>query len=114
MKTTYIASSNMATNGTAIGSDSERDVVVKSVIIGAPVSGGSITFYTITNPVGGASTNIAAKITLPTFSTTNVNPGVYVLNFGPGGLVLNEGGNVVIDQTMQVTVNWETMNDPNA
>ena len=110
-QTTYINASNTATNCTALGTDNERDVVVDKVIIGLPVNAGNIWIYKITNPINAATTNIAVKITLPTFSTTNVNPGFYIIDFGPEGLLLNEGGNVIIDQTMQVTVVWHLLSE---
>lgn len=106
MRTTFVSASNTATNGVALG-NAEDDVRVFKVIVGLPVNAGNVWLYNITNPVGSATTNIAAKITLPTFSTTNINPGVYVLDFGPYGLPLPEGGNITIDQTMNVTVVWE-------
>ena len=106
MVSTFIASSNTATNGQALGS-ADQDIRVMRILVGTPVSGGNIYVYNITNPVNGATTNIAAKVTLPTFSTTNINPGVYNIDFGPEGLPLNEGGNVIIDQTMNVSIVWE-------
>ncbi len=112
MQVLYQAGTNTATNGTALGTDSERDVIVEKLIIGLPVSAGNIVLYTISNPIGSSSANIACKITLPTFSTTNINPGAYVFDFGPGGLPLNEGGNLQIDQTMNVTVLWHYLDDP--
>lgn len=111
MTTTYIPSSNTATNGTALSSTFGDDVRLFKLIVGAPVSAGNIFIYSINNPVNGASTNIAAKITLPTFSTTAPNPGVYVLDFGVEGLQLNDGGNIIIDQTMQVTAIWGLNDD---
>lgn len=110
MRVTYQAGTNTATNGTALGQAGE-DIRVYKLIVGAPVSTGNIYFYTITNPINGATANIASKITLPTFSTTNVNPGVYVVDFGSEGLPLGEGGNIIIDQTMQVTVIWNLASD---
>ena len=107
MKTTYIASSNTATNGVALGG-TEDDVRLFRLIIGAPVASGNITIYSITNPVNGASTNIAAKITLPgSLPTTGAITSGNVIDFGPLGLPLNQGGNIIIDQTMQVTAVWE-------
>lgn len=106
MQVLFQAGTNTATNGTAIGS-AEQDVVVKKLIIGSPVSAGNIWLYKITNPLNASTANIAAKITLPTFSTTNINPGLYVLDFGPEGLPLNQGGNLIIDQTMNVSVVWD-------
>lgn len=87
----------------------EEDVRVYKLIIGTPVNAGNIYLYNITNPLNGSTVNIATKITLPTFSTTNINPGVYVVDFGPDGLPLPEGGNLLIDQTMNVTVMWELL-----
>lgn len=107
MNVTYIPSSNTSTNGTALAADSEADIRLLQLLVGAPVSAGNITIYSISNPVNGAATNIAAKITLPTFSTTNINPGLYKIDFGPLGLPLAEGGNIIIDQTMQVSAVWE-------
>lgn len=108
MQATYIAASNTATNGTALGADTQSDVRLFKLIIGAPVASGNITVYTINNPVNGATTNIAAKLTLPaTLPTTGSEVGGVVKDFGPKGLPLAQGGNIVIDQTMQVTAIWE-------
>lgn len=113
MRTTFAASSNTATNGVALSGDSTADVRVYKLIVGTPVSAGNIWLYNITNPVASATTNIAFKATLPTFSTTNINPGVYQIDFGPEGLPLTSGGSLVIDQTMNVTVVWEETGDSN-
>lgn len=108
MQATYIASSNTATNGTALGADTQSDVRLFKLIIGAPVNSGNITIYTITNPVNSASTNIAAKLTFPSsIPTTGAEMGGVVKDFGPKGLPLAQGGNIVIDQSMQVTAIWE-------
>lgn len=110
MYTTFAASSNTATNGVALATANsavnETDLRVYKLIVGTPVSAGNIWLYNISNPLGSSAANIAMKLTLPTFSTTNINPGVYVMDFGPYGLPLNEGGNLQIDQTMNVTVVW--------
>lgn len=77
------------------------------LLIGAPVAAGNIFLYNITNPINGATTNIGAKITLPASLPTTgaVTSGNYV-SFGVNGLPLNDGGNIIIDQTMQVSVIW--------
>jgi hypothetical protein len=111
MRVTFAASSNTATNGVALSSNFEDDVRVFKLIVGAPVSAGNIWLYSINNPINGATGNIAFKATLPTFSSTNVNPGVYVIDFGSEGLPLTSGGNLVIDQTMNVSVLWELNDD---
>lgn len=102
MNVTYIASDNTATNGVALGA-AGQDVRVWKVIFGNPADGKITTFYTITNPVNGASTNIAAKVTQPTAAAGKQY--VNSQDFGPYGLPLNEGGNVITDGS-QVTVVW--------
>lgn len=114
MQTTYVNGSNTATNGTALSTAAERDVVVHKLIIGAPVASGNIWLYTITNPVNAATTNIAFKWSLPATLPTTGAALVNVIDFGGegyGGLLLNEGGNIIIDQTMQVTVIWSYLDD---
>ena len=110
MQVTYIASSNVSTNGVALGA-AGQDVRVYGLLIGLPVASGDIQIYNITNPVGDASTNLAAKITLPgSLPTTGADVAVY-RSFGPEGLPLNDGGNVQIDATMQVSVIWDVADD---
>lgn len=102
MFTTYIASDNTATNGVALGA-AGQDVRVYKVIFGSPADGKVTTFYNITNPVNGASTNIAAKITQPTAAAGKQY--VNSQDFGPYGLPLTDGGNVITDGS-QITVVW--------
>lgn len=106
MKTTFAASSNTATNGVALGNP-EDDVRVYGITIGTPVNAGNVWLYNISNALGSSTANIAWKTTLPTYSTTNVNPGLYHISFAPYGLPLPEGGNLQIDATMNVSVEWE-------
>lgn len=106
MFATYQAASNTATNGTAIGA-AGQDIRVYKVYIGAPVASGNIYLYNITNPLNGSTANIASKTTLPaSLPTTGALSSGNVLDFGPYGLPLTDGGNIIIDQTMQVTVIW--------
>lgn len=108
MNVTYIASSNVATNGQALGSDTNRDVVVWQIIVGAPTDGTTVTVYNITNPIGGSSANIAYKLTQPTAGAGK--DWVRSVEF-PKGLPLNQGGNVVIDGTNNVSVIWGYMDE---
>lgn len=107
MRFTYQSASNTATNGTALGAV-DQDIVVKKLIIGLPVNAGNIILYNKTVAFSGDTSDIAVKFTLPTFSTTNILLSMreQVIDFGEEGLQLN-GGNLMIDQTMQVTVVWE-------
>lgn len=110
MRVLFQAGTNTTTNGTALG-NAEDDVRVYKLIVGTPVSAGNVWLYTITNPLNASTANIGFKTTLPTFSTTNINPGVYVVDFGDEGLPLAGGGNLIIDQTMNVTVLWDLNDD---
>ena len=103
MFATYVASSNSATNGTALGS-AGQDVRVFKLLVGLPTDASTVTLYTISNPVGGASTNIAYKLTQPTAGAGK--DWVRSVDFGQYGLPLGDGGNVVIDGTNNVTVVW--------
>lgn len=62
------------------------------------------------------TTTIAFKMTLPSFSTTNINPSqplsVDFTTYGDSGvneegLMLANGGSVVLDAAMQVTAMWD-------
>ncbi len=105
MNFTYQAGTNTATNGTALGAD-KQDIIVHQIVIGLPVNAGNIFLFNTRTAFSGQTDNLALKVTLPTYSTTNVNPGFYVMDFGREGLQL-DGGNLMIDQTMQVSVIWE-------
>lgn len=102
MQYTYIASDNTTANGTAIGADNQ-DIVIEAIIFGLPADGKYVTVYDKVNPVLSASTNIAAKVTQPTAAAGK--DWVREVRFGPNGLRLGEGGNVVTDAS-QVTVVW--------
>lgn len=107
MPATYIPSSNTSTNGVALAS-ADQDIRLMKLIIGAPVANGNVFIYDITNPVNGATTNLVAKFTFPaTLPTTGAEVGGLVRDFGPEGLPIGQGGNIIIDQTMQVTAVWE-------
>jgi hypothetical protein len=108
MYATYIAGTNVATNGQALGADSNRDVVVWQIRIGAPTDGSTLTIYDVTNPVGGSTSNIVYKLTQPTAAAGKdwVRDVVF-----PKGLPLRMGGNVVIDATNNVTVLWDYLDE---
>jgi|ERR1035437_5559334 hypothetical protein len=113
MYTLFQAGTNTATNGVAIlapgmlAGNTEQDIRVYRLIIGTPVNSGNIWLYNIANPLNASTANIAMKITLPGTVSTAVP---VVMDFGSpsqgGGLPLPEGGNLIIDQTMNVTVIW--------
>lgn len=106
MRYTYISADNTATNGTALGADNQ-DVVVYRIVVGAPVNSGNIIVYDKYNPIGGSTSNVAAKISCPASIPTSGAVIGTVVDFGEKGLHLGEGGAVTIDQTMQVTVLWD-------
>jgi hypothetical protein len=126
MRFTYIASANNTT-ATATLSDGStlstagqplgnvgQDVYVYKIIVGLPVSAGNIVLKNKAVAMAFATdtSDTALKITLPTYSTTNVLLSMreQVIDFGNSPLQL-DGGNVQIDQTMQVTVLWEFVSE---
>lgn len=108
MNVTYIPSSNTATNGVALSTQAGRDVVVWQILVGVPTDASTVTVYDITNPVNGATTNIAFKLTQPTAGAGKdwVRDVVF-----PKGLPLREGGNVVSDATNAITVLWDYLDE---
>jgi hypothetical protein len=125
MKFTYLNTAQV-TPATATAIDAQAGAndnrVLKKILVGNPVSGGNIVIFNLNNAVFGATTNIAYKHTFPTFSATNTN-GVtpIVIDFtgaggpakGTNGLILQGGGSVTTDQTMQVTLLWDNPDDEN-
>lgn len=117
MQSTYF---NTATSGTTpapqINTDS-RPIVIRKILVGNPVTAGNITIFNIGNALSNNTTQIAAKVTYPSFSTTNINDGPDFYDFrtsssqggsiGDDGLFCASGGCIVIDQAMQVTVFWD-------
>lgn len=108
MRATYVASTNEATNGEALGA-AGQDVRVYRLLVGLPTDGSKVRLYNITNPVGTASTNIAYQLVQPTAAAGK--DWVRVVDFGSEGLPLSDGGNVVIDGTNNVTVIWDIADD---
>lgn len=107
MFVTYQAGSNTATNGTALGA-AGQDIRVYKIIIGAPVASGNVYLTSITNPIGSAivASQTVFRATLPATLPTTGASVTNVFDFGQYGLPLTDGGNLLIDQTMQVTVIW--------
>ncbi len=109
MRFTYASASNTATNGIALGAAGE-DVYVHGLIVGLPVASGNIILYNKAVAFSGDTSNIAAKITLPgTITYQNSYPVALQYNFKKP--LQLDGGNLMIDQTMQVTVIWELASD---
>lgn len=103
LQSTYVASSNTATNGIALGV-AGQDIFVKGIIFGAPADAAVLTLYHVTNPVNGSTDNVAAKVTQPTAAAGK--DWVRFADFGKSGLRLKDGGNVITDGS-QVTVIWD-------
>lgn len=119
MPVTFIKTSNAATGGVALGAVNQ-DVFVKKIIIGSPVNSGNVGIYSITNPQPSFSANNDAQLAFKMTYTGSVSESsTKILDFTSNGqasgeqnsesqgLRCNSGGNVMIDQSMQVTVIWE-------
>ena len=117
MVVSYFNSTTSGTTPASVINTDGRSIVIRKILVGNPVSSGNLTIHYTNNALAQDTTTIAAKITYPAFSTTNVNDGPDTYDFrcansGSGsteadGLVLGMGGSLVMDQTMQVTVFWD-------
>jgi len=103
MRSTFVGASNEATNGVALGV-AGQDITVFKVIIGNPIAAKVVRLYNSAVAFQDQSENVAVEITQPTFGAGN--DAVREVDFGPNGLRL-DGGNVQIDDNMDVTVLWE-------
>lgn len=103
MLSKYIAADNTSTNGVSLAA-AGTDVRVYKVIVGLPVDGKYVALFNSAVAVGGSTANLAAKITQPTAAAGK--EWVREVDFGPEGLQL-DGGNVQINDTMQVTVIYD-------
>ena len=116
MQATYL---NTTTSGTTPASQVNTDgrsIVIRKILVGNPVSSGNITIHNNNVALANDTTTINAKITLPAFSTTNINTGPLTFDFRTAspngsteadGLQCSQGASIVLDQTMQVTVFWD-------
>ena len=130
MRFTYIASANNAVTTATLSDGSSlstagqplgnvgQDVLVYKILIGLPVANGNIVVKnkSLAGAFATDTSDTAFKFTIPATlgsSYTNVNGTTNVIDFGDKGLQL-DGGNVQIDQTMQVTVIWKFKDDTDA
>lgn len=119
MPVSFIKTSNSATTGLALGAPGQ-DVVVKKIIIGLPVNSGNVAIYDITNPLPSfnaandaalkfkhAYTASVSESSLKVFDFTTMGEASGEHSSMSQGLLLSNGGNVMVDQTMNVTVIWD-------
>lgn len=121
MRYTYIGAANNTVaaksdiHGTSVSSAGQplgtqgEDVRIYKILVGAPVANGNITVFNKAIVTASDTSDIAAKITLPatiTYQFTTANGAKVDWDFGPEGLPL-DGGNVQIDQSLQLTVVWD-------
>ena len=105
MRVTYAAAANNTTNGVSLGA-SGQDIKVIKIIIGQPIASGNITLFNKAVSVGSETTDTAFKYTLPsTLTASHQFPFERVIDFGEG--LQLDGGNLNVDQAMQVTVLWK-------
>lgn len=113
MRYTYAAAANATTNGIALGT-AGQDVYVHGLIIGLPVASGNIILYNKAVAFSGDTNNIAMKITLPSTLTENAGTYHYQAQYNFAEPLQLDGGNLMVDQAMQVTVIWEPVDEASA
>ncbi len=115
MTTSYLNTTTSGTTPASVVNADGRAIVIRKILVGNPVTAGNITIHNTNNALANDTTTIAAKITFPTFSTTNTNGSIPLLDFRTNstggveedGLFCANGSSIVLDQTMQVTVFWD-------
>jgi hypothetical protein len=112
MNFTYAAAANSTTNGVALGA-ADQDIYVHKVIIGTPVGTGSIKLYNKTVAFATDTSNIAFKVVLPSTLTSSKEYDYQTVYTFDKPLQLN-GGNLMVDQAMLVTVIWEPVDESSA
>ena len=106
MRVLYAGAANNTTNGIALGA-SGQDIKVTKLIVGAPVATVNITLYNKAEAFNGDTANIAFKYT----HGSDIAPADMdfveerIFDFGEG--LQLDGGNLQVDQAMQVTVLWK-------
>ena len=128
MHYTYLGSSNntvatatlsdgstLSTAGQPLG-DVTQDVYIYKIIIGAPVASGNIVVKNkaVTGVIATDTSDIAFKATLPgtiTYQASYNYPTIYDFTVPGGGGLQVDGGNVIIDQSMQVTIVWQPVSE---
>ena len=126
MHVTYIGSSNntvatatlsdgstLSTAGQPLG-DANQDVYIYKIIVGLPVASGNIVVKNkaVTGVIATDTSDIAFKATLPgtiNYQGSYTYPTVY--DFSDQTPLQVDGGNVIIDQTMQVTIIWQPVSE---
>jgi hypothetical protein len=115
---TYINTTSSSTTPAQQINTDGRAIVVRKIIVGNPVSTGNITIHNNNVALSNDTTTINFKNTFPTFSTSALAQFPTVIDFRAGamagggsaeadGLECSQGGSLVIDQTMQLTVLWD-------
>ena len=112
MKFTYAASANSTTNGVALGAV-DQDIFVHSLIVGQPIGSGNVKLYNKTVAFATDASDIALKITWPATLTSSKQFDTQLVYNFEKPLQLN-GGNLMVDQAMQVTVIWEVADEASA
>lgn len=100
--------SSLSTAGQPLGAVG-KDVVVFKIFVGVPVGSGNIVLKNkaVAMAFGTDTSDTAFKYTFPaTLTSSKEYDYEKVFDFGLKGLQL-DGGNVQIDQTMNVTVIWD-------
>jgi len=102
MRQTYINTADSNTVG-VLGNPGQ-DVRLFKLLIGNPADGDVLTVFNSSVAYAAQTENIAFKLTQPTAAAGK--DWVREVDFGPEGLPL-DGGNVIVDATMQVTAIWD-------
>lgn len=115
MQATYFNTTTSSTTPAPV--ISTAPIVIRKIMVGNPVTAGNLTLFNAGNVLSNNTTQVIAKLTYPSFSTTNINDGPDVYDFrstssqggttSDDGIMCGAGACLQMDQTMQVTVFWD-------
>ena len=115
MNFTYINPTTASTTPASVVNADGRAIVIRKILIGAPVASGNITVFYTNNALANNTTSIAYKKTFQS-SFSSIQPETAIdfrasaTNGGAveeDGLPCSQGASICIDQAMQLCVLWD-------
>lgn len=104
MPVLYLNSDNSGSLASNLGNSGE-DIRIMKMIVGAPTAAKNIYVFDINGAGAGDTANLKFKYTYPTFGAGK--PASDTFSFGAAGLPLGNGGSVMTDGALQLTVVWD-------
>lgn len=109
MPVLHLNENNSAGQATNLGLGGE-DIRIYRITVGVPTVSQSLYIFDENSALVG-NTNLVLKYTYPASFSAGV-PATQDFSFGPNGMPLGNGGSVMTDAAMDVTVVWDRAENP--